>query len=81
MSFVGLAAVSTCEVEPGSSKLEGTAFVVDGTNAQACKGMALCFEALGDKPQARACWERYIKTGPDNEELEEIRERLEDLKE
>jgi len=53
----------------------------DPSNRQAFKGLALCYEALGRKEDARAWWENYIRTGPGNEEVEEARRHLDSLKE
>ena len=53
----------------------------DPANAQAHKGLALAYEAVGEKAKAKASWENFIKTGPEREELTEAREHIKNLKE
>jgi tetratricopeptide (TPR) repeat protein len=53
----------------------------DPSNAQAQKGLALAYEAVGEKTKAAAAWENFIKTGPERDELNEAREHIKNLKE
>lgn len=51
----------------------------DPANREAFRGLALCYEALGQKEDARAWWKNYIRTGPEEEKYREAREHFDAL--
>ena len=76
----GVILYETGRVEEAAAEFQA-ALAAAPAHAEARKGLALCYQSLGKTAEARACWEEFIRSGPEEEDLKLAREHLAKLKE